>query len=190
MNDGTLATRSEYCRHRFPRRDHCGANTRTILSYWIGFADPGEKETNAPQDGETIIGQTDDAEFQLPKSPLRAVIVEDEAIISMELQMLLEDLNIEVVGIAMSAADADALVSAHRPDFVTMDISIKGDVDGVSAASDIFVRYGIRSIFVSAYGDPETRARAATANSFGWVRKPIDIKALGEAVSRVNRRDT
>lgn len=173
----------------------CGADSLARLREpfrhcWMGFVDAGDEKANAAQEGEPATEQTDHAGLERPRSPLRVVIVEDEAIISMELEMLLEDLDVDVVGIAMSAADADALVSMHRPDFVTMDISIKGDIDGISAASDIFVRYGVRSIFVSAYGDPETRTRAETANPIGWVRKPIDIAALGEAVRRVKERDT
>ncbi|MFN4100436.1 MAG: response regulator [Pararhodobacter sp.] len=112
------------------------------------------------------------------KEPLRVLIVEDEAIISMELEMLLEDLKAEVVGIAMTAAEAEALVAQHRPDCVTMDINIQGDRDGVAAAHDIFERYGVRSIFVSAYSDAATRKRAETANPLGWVKKPVDIEEL------------
>ena len=120
-----------------------------------------------------------------PRSQLRVVIVEDEAIIAMELEMLLEDLNAEVVGRAMSAADAEALVESLRPDFLTMDINIRGDRDGVTAARDIFDKYGVRSIFISAHGDQETRTRAEPAQPLGWVGKPIHIIDLEEAVRQV-----
>ena len=157
---------------------------------WMSFSDAGDEKADAAQDGETAGERTDHVGLKQSRSPLRVVIVEDEAIISMELEMLLEEIGVEVVGTAMTAATADALVRAHRPDFVTMDINIKGDVDGISAAGDIFARYGIRSIFVSAYGDSETRVRAEKANPLAWVRKPIDVVALEQAVRRVKERDT
>lgn len=120
-----------------------------------------------------------------PDRPLRVLIVEDEAIIAMDLEMTLEDMGAQVVGIAMTAADAARLAKLHRPDCVTMDINIKGDRDGVSAAIEIYETVGIRSIFVSAYGNDETLARAAAANPIGWVMKPIDVRDLREAFARI-----
>jgi len=117
-----------------------------------------------------------------PASPLRVVIVEDEAIIAMELEMLLEDLGAEVVGIASSAAEAEDLVNAYRPDIVTMDFDIKGDRDGVSAAQGIFERYGIRAIFISGFSDPETRQRAEACQAIAWIKKPVNPVDLAAAL--------
>ncbi len=127
----------------------------------------------------------DEADFLRKRRPLRVLVVEDEAIISMEVEMLLEELGAEVVGTAMSADEAAELVNALRPDCVTMDISIKGDRDGVSAALEIHEKYGVRCIFVSAYGDAATRARAEPADPFGWVRKPIEKADLEEILRTV-----
>jgi len=102
----------------------------------------------------------------------------------MEIELMLHDLGAEVVGIAMTAAEAVRLAELHRPDCATMDISIKGERDGVSAAIEIFETLGIRSIFVSAYGNDEIRARAARAHPVGWVKKPIDAEDLRQALRR------
>ncbi len=138
-----------------------------------------------PQQGETGAEIGDGAALETPRRPLRVVIVEDEAIIAMELEMLIEELGAQIVGTAASAAEAEALVRAQRPDCVTMDISINGDRDGVDAAIKIFEHYGVRSIFVSAYGNAATRAKAEPANPLGWVRKPIDKADLGDILRRV-----
>ena len=120
--------------------------------------------------------------------PLRAVIVEDEAIISMELAMILEDLGVVVMGTAMDAVQAEALVTLHRPDFMTMDINIKGNRDGISAAQSIFATHGVRSIFISAFGDAETKSRALGAKAFAWITKPIDERELADVVALVPRK--
>lgn len=119
---------------------------------------------------------------------LRAVIVEDEPIVAMNLEMLLEDLDADVVGIAMCAADACALVQTHKPDFVTMDINLKGDRDGVSAAIEIFKTYGVRSIFISSYSDLATQKRAEPCRAIAWIKKPIDTADLSDALNLVVRR--
>lgn len=113
---------------------------------------------------------------------LRALVVEDEFIIALELEMLLSELGIEVVGSANTGEKALALIAESKPDFVTMDIRLPGERDGISTAVEIFGRHGIRSIFVSAYKDPELFERAQAAQPLGWVRKPVSLGALRAVV--------
>jgi two-component system, response regulator PdtaR len=128
--------------------------------------------------------------FAARNEPLRVLIVEDEAIIAMDLEMMLEDLGVDVVGVAITAAEAVRLAEIHRPDCATMDINIKGDRDGISAAMELHEAFGIRSIFVSAYGNHETRTRAKSAHPFGWVQKPIEMRILKEMLDRVSDETT
>ena len=109
---------------------------------------------------------------------LRAMIVEDEFIIALELETVLTDLGVEIVASASTVEKAVRLAEEVRPDFVTMDIKLPGDRDGISGATEIFERFGIRSIFVSAYNDEEMLARAKAAHPLGWVRKPVATAAL------------
>ena len=117
---------------------------------------------------------------------LRAMVVEDEFIIALELEMLLAELGIEVVGSANTGDKALALAARVKPDFVTMDIKLPGERDGISTAVEIFGRYGIRSIFVSAYKDAELFERAQVAKPLGWVRKPVSLGALRAVVPTSN----
>jgi DNA-binding NarL/FixJ family response regulator len=118
---------------------------------------------------------------------LRIVVVEDEVLISMEIEDLLADMGAEVVGTALSAAQAIRLAESARPDCLTMDISLQGPRDGISAAIEIYERFGVRSVFVSAYGNPETVARAQPARPLAWLSKPIDRARLEAALSAVPR---
>jgi two-component system, response regulator PdtaR len=115
---------------------------------------------------------------------LRAMIVEDEFIIALELETVLTDLGVDVVASAGSVEMAVRLAGEVRPDFVTMDIKLPGDRDGISGATEIFERFGIRSIFVSAYKDEEMLARAQAAQPLGWVRKPVATAALKAVLPR------
>ena len=98
--------------------------------------------------------------------------------------MMLQDLGAEVVGIAATAQEALRLSVLHRPDCATMDINIRGDRDGVSSAIEIYETLGIRSIFVSAYGNEETKKRAAPARPIGWIGKPFEIRDLKAGIDR------
>lgn len=155
-----------------PRRldhDRRGQRPSTPLSLLhTGEGDSPDDATLPGSDGAPTTGT----------APLRILVVEDEAIIAFELEDILERLGAEVVGTAMSADDAVRRAEALRPDCVTMDISLHGPRDGISAALEIYERFGIRSVFVSAYGDADARARAEPARPLGWVAKPIRAAQL------------
>jgi CheY-like chemotaxis protein len=117
------------------------------------------------------------------RSP-RVLIVEDNWLIAIEIETILLEAGYEVIGIAMSADQAAELCGSGRPDFVLMDIRLQGTRDGVDAAVDLRQRFGVPSIFVTAHGEPETRARAQAAQPLGWIIKPIAgldlVRRLGE----------
>jgi two-component system, response regulator PdtaR len=112
----------------------------------------------------------------------RVLVVEDDAIIAFDIEDTLSQLGFEVVGTAMSAEEAVNLAEALRPDCLTMDIRIRGPRDGVSAAIEIYERFGIRSVFVSAFAGSAEAERAAAARPLGWVGKPISREALRSAL--------
>jgi DNA-binding NarL/FixJ family response regulator len=68
-----------------------------------------------------------------------------------------------------------------------MDIRLAGDRDGVDAALEIFRTLGIRSLFASAHGDAQVRARAEAARPLGWVAKPYRVATLLAAVEEALR---
>lgn len=121
--------------------------------------------------------------------PLRVLIVEDEPIIAMELEMLLDELKAEVVGIAISAEEAISYTREYRPDFITMDINISGDRDGVTAAKEIFEKYGVRSIIVTAHADVATRQRAEQCDQIGWIVKPVSKSDLSDLMAGVRHHN-
>jgi two-component system, response regulator PdtaR len=118
----------------------------------------------------------------------RILIVEDNLLASWEMEEELLSAGYDVVGVATSAQEAIALAGTKRPHLVVMDIRLEGTVDGVEAAIEIFKSSGIRSIFASAYHDPETRQRAELSSPLGWLPKPYMMGALVEAVRAALRK--
>ena len=112
----------------------------------------------------------------------RVLIVDDEWLISVQLEQMLTAAGFEVVGTAADAASAVALAGRERPDLVLMDIRLSGPVDGIEAAREILDRFGIRSLFVSAHSDQATVARGRAAQPAGWLPKPFTEAELLQAV--------
>ena len=60
----------------------------------------------------------------------RTMIAEDEAMIALDLQNMLKNLGYDVSDPASSGAEALALATAERSELASMDIRIKGPIDG------------------------------------------------------------
>ncbi len=81
----------------------------------------------------------------------RIPIVEDEAIIAMEIESSLQSLGYEVKSIVDTGEKAIKKAEAEKPDIIPMDNLIKGATDGIEAAEEIRNRFGIPVIFSTAY---------------------------------------
>lgn len=112
----------------------------------------------------------------------RILIVEDEVIVAKTIASQLKQLGYVVVDTASSGATAIAKTVETRPDLVLMDIVLKGEMDGVSAATQIRERLDIPIIYLTAYADDNTLQRAKTTQPFGYIVKPFTANDLRVAI--------
>jgi CheY-like chemotaxis protein len=114
--------------------------------------------------------------------PVRILIVEDDFLIAEGMRHACHEAGYDVVGVATDAAQAISIAQGERPDLVLMDIRLSGGSDGVETASLLRERFGIPSIFATAYNDPETHERGRRAAPAGWLTKPYDRADLVQLV--------
>ena len=103
----------------------------------------------------------------------RIMIVEDEAIVALDLQHKLKTLGYAVSGVASSGEEAVRKVPQTRPDLVLMDIKLKGDMDGIEAAQRIRDEFNIPVVYLTAYSDENTLQRAKVTEPAGYLLKPF-----------------
>ena len=108
----------------------------------------------------------------------KLLIVEDEPIVALDLKQEVEQLGCEVVGVAESADEALVACGVSRPDLALMDVRIAGSVDGVQTARLLRAAYRIPVIFLTAYSDETTIARAAREMPYGYLTKPFQTGEL------------
>jgi diguanylate cyclase (GGDEF)-like protein/PAS domain S-box-containing protein len=113
----------------------------------------------------------------------RIQIVEDERIVALDLKHSLEALGYTVTGIAARGDDAIGQAERHHPDLVLMDIHLEGKVDGTEAARHIHQNLRIPVVFLTAYAEDETLARAAESVPYGYLLKPYELRELRATVS-------
>lgn len=102
---------------------------------------------------------------------LRVLIVEDQALLAMELELIVEEAGCAVVGSAMDRAGALAIASRSRPDLALVDINLLDGMTGPAIAEDLVRTYGSAVIFLTA--NPE-QIPAGFAGALGALSKPFD----------------
>ncbi|MBW4551069.1 MAG: diguanylate cyclase [Aphanocapsa sp. GSE-SYN-MK-11-07L] len=112
----------------------------------------------------------------------KILVVEDERVVAWDVQEALEKTGYQVVATVASAAAALAAVREHQPDLVLMDIRLAGKQDGVTAAENIYQRFGTPIIFLTAHADQETLTRATAASPFGYLVKPFQAEQIHTAI--------
>jgi diguanylate cyclase len=110
------------------------------------------------------------------------LIVEDELIIAKNTARKLHDFGYNVVKIVSNGQAAIDFVSLEQPDLVLMDITIKGEIDGIEAASQIKAISNVPIIFLTAYANDETLDRAAETGCYGYLIKPYKEQELHATV--------
>ena len=112
----------------------------------------------------------------------RILVVEDESIVAADIQDRLESLGYEVPATVASGEKAVEKAGVLRPDLVLMDIQLNGRMDGVVAADQIRLRFGIPVIYLTANADHPTVQRAKVTEPFGYVIKPFEERELHTAI--------
>jgi CheY-like chemotaxis protein len=122
----------------------------------------------------------------MPKA--RIMVVEDEALVALDLTAKLRQLDYEVPGGAFSGEEAVQQAQVLQPDLVLMDIRLAGQMDGVEAARQIHRSLNIPIVFLTAYSDDPTLERAKSAEPMGYLIKPFEQRELYTTVEMALHR--
>lgn len=108
------------------------------------------------------------------------MIVEDQAILAMEIEMVLTDVGCDVVGCAMDQAGAFAVADRERPDLAFVDVNLLDGLTGPQIAHRLVEDYGCAVVFLTA--NPE-QIPEGFAGALGAVSKPFDEATLRAVVA-------
>lgn len=113
----------------------------------------------------------------------KVLVVDDEAIITMQLEERLSAMGYTVAGMAASGDEAVDKARRLRPDIVLMDIVMPGRMNGIEAAKIITDELEIPVVFVTSYADDAIIEKAKHVRPYGYIVKPfneLEIKAAIE----------
>ena len=112
----------------------------------------------------------------------KILIVEDEAIVAMSLSDTLKRLGYTTSGPVANGEDALRYAERDNPDLVLMDIRIQGEMDGIDTAAELTRRHQLPILYLTAYTDDSTLARAQVTEPYGYLVKPFEERELRSAI--------
>ena len=118
----------------------------------------------------------------------RVLIVEDELLVAWHLEALSREQNLEVCALVPDGDGAIEQAVDLDVDLILMDIRLAGRMDGIEAARRIREQRDTPIIFITAHGDPATRAKIEQAlPGMPVLAKPITADSLKEAIASVTK---
>lgn len=121
----------------------------------------------------------------MPSKPKKVLIVEDNLILSLLEERLLTKMGHKVVGKVTSGEKAVEVYNKTKPDFVIMDISLSGKMDGFEATNRIRENADVPVIFVSGNSDRYEKICLTKKGFNEFVSKPFTYKDLADPISRI-----
>ncbi|SDZ04066.1 two-component system, chemotaxis family, response regulator CheY [Lysobacter sp. yr284] len=116
---------------------------------------------------------------------MKLLIVDDSNVIRQRIARLAGDArlpNLEIVGQARNGAEALSLFVRHRPDVVTMDLTMP-ELGGVECTEQIVaIDDDVNILVVSALSDKTTAITALKKGARGFLYKPFTDDQLVEAL--------
>lgn len=111
------------------------------------------------------------------------LVIEDEAIIALDISSIVTDIGHRVIGIARTRAEATKLAAAQRPDLILADIQLADNSSGIDAVNDILAQFeDIPVIFITAFS--ERLLTGKRPEPAFLITKPFTEEQLRSAVSQ------
>jgi AmiR/NasT family two-component response regulator len=120
------------------------------------------------------------------KQKIKILIVEDEALIALDIKQKLIEIGYDVVGVADNGAAAVKLALEFKPEVILMDIVIKGPLNGIETAKMIKKQMNTAIIYLTAYSNPSVMEQAMRTNPGGYLLKPFDDSKLQSVIVELN----
>ena len=105
-------------------------------------------------------------------------IVEDQAIIALDLQSKLGMLGYIAFDTCDSYSSAIEMLISKRPDIVILDINLHGKNDGIRIGKFIRTKLNMPFIYLTAYSDSHTVAAAKETMPDAYLIKPFNKESL------------
>lgn len=113
---------------------------------------------------------------------VKILVAEDDFTHAAKIEMLLDEMGYDLVGIFPTEEEVLRLFRATAPDLLILDIQLSQGGDGVFLASKINSIRPIPIIFATSFDDKETINRALKTDPYAYIVKPVEKPSLQAAI--------
>jgi len=106
------------------------------------------------------------------KKSLRTLIVEDNPSFALEMEMIIDELGHELIGVVDNSGDALVEIMDKTPELIIMDIEIKGKMSGTEIAAKIN-HLNIPIVFATSFTEEKYYLEAKQTDIFAYLIKPV-----------------
>jgi len=118
-------------------------------------------------------------------SGAKILIVDDEAVIALDLTMRLTSLGYTITGQAFSGEEAIEMARESQPQVVLMDVGLAGKMTGVEAAKVISDQLDIPILYITGTSEKALKSsleQANIAHRYSYIIKPFTEEQLDEEI--------
>jgi DNA-directed RNA polymerase specialized sigma24 family protein len=134
-------------------------------------------------DAPTLLKLVEDAGRELAAQLATDVlIIEDEALIALDLEALVENLGHKVIGVARTRTEAVTIARTKPPGLILADIHLADGSSGLDAVDDLLNTFEVPVIFITAY--PERFLTGERPEPAFLVSKPYQPATVSALVSQ------
>lgn len=119
---------------------------------------------------------------------MEILIVEDEAIVALDLESKLESMDYKVVGTTDNYDEAVKLASEIKISLALCDINIIGEKSGIDIARVFRDEFNIPCIFLTAFSNDFIINKAKEVGAYGYILKPYSKKDVFSAIEIAENR--
>jgi CheY-like chemotaxis protein len=123
-----------------------------------------------------------DGEIASQLDPADILIIEDEALIALDLEEVVKSLGHTVVGLAGTCKQALAIAERHPPQLILSDIQLSDGSSGLEAVNEILSHFEVPVIFVT--GHAEMLLSGTKPEPAFVITKPFDADAVKAVISQ------
>lgn len=113
---------------------------------------------------------------------MKILLIEDEELYADQVEMLIDKMGHELIGVYDSSDKVLPAIKDHTPDLILMDVHIRGDYDGIELTELILQDYEVPVIFITSMKDDLTFKRASRVGATNFIIKPFDQVQLQRAI--------
>lgn len=115
---------------------------------------------------------------------IQVLIVEDDAFQALLVDKLIMKMGFLTMGKVASGEEAIKSALEKKPDIILMDISLEGEIDGITAVEKIKEKENIPVIYITGNSDSYNLDRAEKTGFVDYLIKPISGKMLEEPMEK------